>query len=49
MVNLCTTVGRGQKEKKEKEKERCFGAYRQAVGFLVIKDDSISSHLRLNL
>ena len=25
-----------------KEKERCSGSYRQAVGFLVIKDDSIS-------
>ena len=26
----------------EWEKERCSGSYRQAVGFLVIKDDSIS-------
>jgi hypothetical protein len=25
-----------------KRKERCSGSYRQAVGFLVIKDDSIS-------
>ena len=25
-----------------KEKERCSGSYRLAVGFLVIKDDSIS-------
>ena len=27
---------------KEGEKERCSGSYCQAVGFLVIKDDSIS-------
>ena len=27
---------------REREKERCSGSYRQAVGFLVIKDDSIS-------
>ena len=26
----------------EREKERCSGSYCQAVGFLVIKDDSIS-------
>ena len=30
------------KEPLEREKERCSGSYRQAVGFLVIKDDSIS-------
>ena len=28
--------------KNEREKERCSGSYCQAVGFLVIKDDSIS-------
>ena len=28
--------------KVEGEKERCSGSYCQAVGFLVIKDDSIS-------
>ena len=28
-----------------KRKERCSGSYRQAVGFLVIKDDSISERL----
>ena len=27
---------------KEHERERCSGSYCQAVGFLVIKDDSIS-------
>ncbi len=27
---------------RSKEKERCSGSYCQAVGFLVIKDDSIS-------
>ena len=26
----------------EEEKERCSGSYRLAVGFLVIKDESIS-------
>ena len=26
----------------DREKERCSGSYRQAVRFLVIKDDSIS-------
>ena len=29
-------------EKEKREKERCSGSYCQAVGFLVIKDDSIS-------
>ena len=29
-------------QEKEREKERCSGSYCQAVGFLVIKDDSIS-------
>jgi len=29
-------------QNESKEKERCSGSYRQAVGFLVIKDDSIS-------
>ena len=31
-----------KEEKNEREKERCSGSYCQAVGFLVIKDDSIS-------
>ena len=31
-----------QMAEQNKEKERCSGSYRQAVGFLVIKDDSIS-------
>ena len=29
----------------QKEKERCSGSFHLAVGFLVIKDDSISERL----
>ena len=35
-----------KEEKNEREKERCSGSYCQAVGFLVIKDDSISERPR---
>ena len=37
-VNRKITVS----EPLEEEKERCSGSYRLAVGFLVIKDESIS-------
>ena len=34
-----------RKDKDEHEKERCSGSFHLAVGFLVIKDDSISERL----
>jgi len=36
------TTTPGASEPLEEEKERCSGSYRLAVGFLVIKDESIS-------
>ena len=36
-----------EENERKREKERCSGSYHQAVGFLVIKDDSISVQSRL--
>ena len=34
--------GQGMKGLRKREKERCSGSFHLAVGFLVIKDDSVS-------
>ena len=39
-VFICSRDGQ-RPDTKGKEKERCSGSYRQAVGFLVIKDDGL--------
>jgi len=41
-MSSCHKVFLKEEMKWKQEKERCSGSYRQAVGFLVIKDDSIS-------
>ena len=44
LLNTCPTALKTEHQKSI-EKERCSGSFHLAVGFLVIKDDSISERL----